>query len=89
MPSIGNIFGRKVKDDPARRRVRDWAVAILGDEPVPTFTISEIDCGDPTCPGLETIILVMREGEATQAAKIRKPLAEISETDLREALQYL
>lgn len=89
MPSIGNIFRRKTKDDPARQRVRDWALAILGDDPAPTFTISEIDCGDPACPGLETIILVMREGEATQAVKVRKPLSEIAEADMREAMQYL
>lgn len=61
----------------------------LGDSPSFTLTISEIDCGDPACPGLETIILVMRDGEATQAVKIRKPIDEIIETDVREAMQYL
>jgi hypothetical protein len=89
MPSIGNIFGRKQKDDPARKRVRGWALGILGDDPAPALTISEIDCGDPACPGLETIILVMREGEATQAVKIRKPLNDITEADLGEAMRYL
>lgn len=89
MPKITNIFSRKQKDDPARKKVRDWALILLGDNPAPTLTISEIDCGDPACPGLETIFLVMRDGEATQAVKIRKPLSEITEADLREAMQYL
>lgn len=89
MTSIRNIFGRKTKDASARSRVRDWALALLGDKPAPALTISEIDCGDPSCPGLETIILVMREGEATQAIKIRKPLDEIAEADVREALRYM
>jgi hypothetical protein len=89
MPSIGNIFQRKANDAPVRQKVRDWALEILPGEPKATLTISEIDCGDPACPGLETIILVMREGEATQAVKVRKPLEDITEADLREALQYL
>jgi hypothetical protein len=89
MPSLGNIFRRKTNHEPARQRVRDWALAILGHDPEPALTISEIDCGDPACPGFETIILVMREGEATQAVKIRKPLNEITEPDLSEAMRYL
>lgn len=89
MTSIRNIFDRKTKDHSARQRVRNWAIAVLGDEPPTTLTISEIDCGDPSCPGLETIILIMREGEATQAIKIRKPLDTISEQDVCEALRYL
>lgn len=89
MPSLGNIFRRKTNQEPARQRVRDWALAILATDPAPVLTISEIDCGDPACPGLETIILVMREGEATQAVKIRKPLNEITEPDLGEAMRYL
>jgi hypothetical protein len=32
-------------------------------------TVSEIACTDPACPGLETVMLVMRPGEKTTAYK--------------------
>jgi hypothetical protein len=88
------LFGRfSKKVDPAeaaaRERIRSWVEAALGSEPPLTLTISEIDCADPTCPGLETIILVMRAGEATQAVKLRKPMIEASEQDVREAVKFL
>lgn len=89
MAPMKNIFSRKPKNEPARDRIRAWSTEILGDKPPLTLTISEIDCGDAACPGLETIILVMREAEATQAVKIRKPMDEVTEQDLREAMQYL
>ena len=34
-------------------------------------TVNEIACNDPACPGLETVILVMREGAKTRAYKSR------------------
>lgn len=89
MAPFPNPFQRKSINQPARDRIRKWVGLALGDSPNLSLTISEIDCGDPACPGLETIILVMREAEATQAVKIRKPMEEIAEADVREAVQYL
>ena len=88
------LFGRFFrKPDPqesaAREAIRRWAETLLGNEPPVSLTISEIDCGDPACPGLETIILVMREGEATQAVKVRKPMQDVTEADIAEAMRYL
>ena len=85
-----NPFRRKHPEQGgARTAIRTWVEAILGDDPPLTLTISEIDCADPTCPGLETILLVMREGEATQAVKIRKGMEDINEADVQEAVKYL
>jgi hypothetical protein len=89
MSPLKNPFRQKITPDPARARIKEWAIAALGDAETLGLTLSEIDCGDPICPGLETIILVMREGEATQAVKIRKPMSEISQADVNEALRYV
>ncbi len=89
MALFPNPFQRKLINHPVRDSIRNWVVTALGENTPVTLTISEIDCGDPACPGLETIILVMREGEATQAVKIRRPMDEITVTDVREAVQYL
>jgi hypothetical protein len=53
-------------------------------------TVSEIACGDPACPGgAETVILVMRKGRRTEAAKIRKALVLVVQDDVLEALAFL
>ena len=89
MIGFRNPFRKKPpRDDDALARLRGWIMSELG-EPAPTLTISEIECGDPACPGLETIILVMREGAATQAMRIRKPMAGISAADVQTALANL
>lgn len=90
MALFGALFGRKpARDEAQLARLRDWARAALGDPPGLEVTISEIDCGDPACPGLETFFLVMRPGEATQAAKVKKPIEEILEAEVQEALRFL
>ncbi|OYU49702.1 MAG: hypothetical protein CFE31_04950 [Rhizobiales bacterium PAR1] len=90
MALFGKLFGKKPqRDEVALANIRQWVATALGDSAGLDLTISEIECPDPSCPGLETFILVMREGEATQAAKVRKPIAEITEADVAEAVQYL
>lgn len=87
---FANPFRKKPpRDEAALQRIREWARATLDDPPGLDLTISEVDCADPACPGLETFILVMREGQATQAVKIRKPMVEITEADITEAMRYL
>lgn len=86
MALFKNLFHKKSKrDEAALTRVRAWLIAEMG-EPAPTLTISEIECGDPACPGLETIVLVMREGEATQALRIRIPIQSITLEDVQSSL---
>lgn len=50
------------------------------------LTISEIECLDPSCPGTETVILIMAPRRPTKAAKIGKPMAEVTEQDVLCAL---
>ena len=90
MTIFGGFFSKKQpRDDAALAQLRDWVLTALGNPAGMELTISEIECPDPACPGLETFILVMREGEATQAVKIRKPIIEIAENDVVEAVRFL
>ncbi|WP_232628250.1 hypothetical protein [Methylobacterium sp. Leaf118] len=47
------------------------------------LSVNEIVCADPACPGIETVVLVMRAGEPTRALRLPRPLAELSEADAR------
>jgi len=52
-------------------------------------TISERDCGDPICGGARTIVLIMHPRRPTEAVTIDKPLEQITQTDLSDALAPL
>jgi hypothetical protein len=58
-----------------------------GDETV--VSVSERDCGDPGCGGARTIVLIMNPGRPTVAVKIDKPLEQITQTELCDALAPL
>jgi hypothetical protein len=70
-------------------RVKAFAFEALGRNPEIAVSVSEIVCNDPGCPGTETIILVMAPGRKTAACKAQKPVAEVTEDDVRDALKSL
>lgn len=77
--------GRKPqRNDGERARVAQMVcqqLAWVGNS-VPSVTVSEIDCGDPACPGLETVILVFLPGHPTKAFKIAKRMGDVAAADL-------
>ncbi|ACA16580.1 conserved hypothetical protein [Methylobacterium sp. 4-46] len=54
----------------------------LGLGPRDALSVTELACADPGCPDVETIVLVMREGEPSRALRIPRPLAEVEEADI-------
>jgi hypothetical protein len=50
-------------------RIKGWVRTMLALSDETIVTVSEIACTDPACPGLETVILVMRPGEKAMAYK--------------------
>jgi hypothetical protein len=70
----------------AARELADKARAILGVGEETTVSITEIACGDPACGGAETVVLIMRPGRRTEAAKVLRPLGTVTDEDLRDAL---
>jgi hypothetical protein len=61
------------------------ARAILKVEDDAVVSVSEHSCGDPEC-GSQTVILVMRPRQPTEAIKIGKPLEAVTSIDLCNAL---
>ncbi len=73
----------------AARKLADRIREILQLEEEASVSVTEIACGDPACGGAETVILVMRPGRRTEAAKLLKPLATVTEDELIPALAPL
>lgn len=73
----------------ATRALAETTRRLLDLEEDATVSVSEIACGDPACGGAETVVLVMRPGQKTQAAKVLMPAANVTEADLLAALTPL
>jgi hypothetical protein len=79
---------RRASEDAARleaRRLRLRAALALADDVA--ISVNEISCADPTCPVLETVVLIMAPGERTRAIKLHGSVDDLSEEALAEALR--
>jgi hypothetical protein len=68
-------------------RVKIWARETLSLSDDTAVTVSEINCHDPGCPGVETVILVMTPNAKTRMIRIARPLVEVRLVDLEAALK--
>jgi hypothetical protein len=74
----------------AARRIAELTRVHLSLPEAATVSVTELACGDPGCVGgAETVILVMRPGRRTEAAKILKALSQVEASDLPAALSGL
>lgn len=73
----------------AARALADRVRQALALDEAATVSVSEISCGDPACGGSETVVLVMRPGRRTEAAKVLCPMSQVSEEALLAALKPL
>ncbi len=73
----------------ASRALADLVRTTLSLEEAATVSVSEISCGDPACGGAETVVLVMRPGRRTEAAKVLMPMSEVTPEALLAALRPL
>jgi hypothetical protein len=63
--------------------------AIIKADDDTVVSLSERDCGDPGCGGARTIVLIMHPRRPTEAVKIDKPLEQVTQSDLTDALAPL
>lgn len=46
-----------------------------------TVSVMELDCGDPACPGIETIVAVLEARKRPRVVRFQKGVAEIKSAD--------
>lgn len=83
---LGLFRRRERPPEPHVERLKAVVRRVLSLDEAAAVTISEIACGDPACPGNETVVLVMRPGAKTRAYRVQAPLAEVEEEDVAAAL---
>jgi len=65
------------------------ARTVVGADDDTAVSVNEHDCDEPGCCGARTIVLVMRPKRPTEAVRIDKPLEQVTQADLSEALAPL
>jgi hypothetical protein len=55
-----------------------------GDDAV---VVNELSCTEPGCPPVETVVALLRAGSEPRQVKVHKPAVEVTEDDLRVAIQ--
>ena len=87
----GFRLGKQRSDAEASTRTalkdRIAARLVLGDNDV--LTLSEIVCHDPGCPGVETVILLLRGGHKPRAYKLAMAMADVGEAEIDTACREL
>jgi hypothetical protein len=85
------LFPRKTSNHRwnAVLKLKEHARTAINADDETIVTISERDCGDPGCGGARTIVLIMHPRRPTEAVAIDKPLEQITQTDLSDALAPL
>lgn len=78
------MLGRPKRDISLIRQVKAWAQEFLPISDDATVSVMELECREPGCPPLETVIAVMEAGKQTLQWKLHKAIPEISREDLMQ-----
>lgn len=80
------FFQAKPKADPEKiQSLKTLIYDILEIDSEIPVSISQLQCSEPDCPPIETVIAVMTN--PAQQYKIHKPVAEINQADISKLIQ--
>lgn len=63
-------------------RVKAWVRELLTLAPDTAILVTELQCTEPGCPPLETVIAVLEEGEPPRQYKVHRALTDVSRGDV-------
>ena len=79
------MLNRPKRDPALIRQIKEWAYDCLPISGEATVSVMELECHEPKCPPLETVVAVMEEGKETRQWKFHKPIPEVAREDLESA----
>jgi hypothetical protein len=50
--------------------------------------VNEVQCSEPGCPPIETVVALLRAGCEPRQVKVHKPAVEVTEDDIRHAMLH-
>lgn len=87
MTAFVNPLAPRPRGLPAQAaQIKGWTRACLGLAEDVIVSVNQIACREPGCPDVETVIGVLRAGQAVLTAKINRPIIDVTERDVGLAL---
>lgn len=78
-----NLFGPKRVVQPDQvNRIKSWAREIWSLSDEATILVTELECREPGCPPIETVIAVLKGPGETKQYKIHKTTDEVARRDV-------
>jgi hypothetical protein len=79
-----NLFGGKRTIQPGQAdRIKDWTREVFHLNDETTVMVTELECREPGCPPIETVIAVLKGPGNTQQYKIHKAANEVGLSDIQ------
>ncbi len=79
-----NFFGgRKTIEPEQLDRIKDWARVCWDLPEDTTVMVTELECREPGCPPIETVIALLEGPGRRRQYKIHKPAADVSHSDVK------
>jgi hypothetical protein len=82
------MLGRPKRDVSLIRQIKGWAYECLPISADATVSVMELECREPGCPPLETVVAVMDQGKQTLQWKFHKSIPEVTRADLESIRKY-
>ncbi len=78
-----NLFGGKRTIQPEQAdRIKDWTREVFHLNDETTVMVTELECREPGCPPVETVIALLKGPGNTQQYKIHKTVDQIGLSDV-------
>jgi hypothetical protein len=71
----------------AIRALKAAARTLFGATEDDAVVVNELSCTEPGCPPIETVVALLRAGAEPRQVKVHKPALDVTEDDLRAAIQ--
>ncbi len=82
-----NLFGRRSPGLPAHTvAVKAWITDALRLPPDVSIMVTELQCHEPGCPPIETVIALLSPGAPTRQYKLHCALADVTRDDVARIL---
>lgn len=91
MTDFVNPFSRKRPDGFSARvsEVKSWTKALLSLAEDAVVSVNELACSQPDCPPKQVVVLVLCDSAPAWKFEVHKPLLDITEDDIAEAISSL
>jgi len=78
-----DLFSSTPKPDPTQTNlVKTWVREIFMVPDDVTVMITELQCTEPGCPPMETVIAIMRTGQAPEQYKLHQAVVDVTHSDI-------